>query len=134
VTGPVLLLAVHGDLYAFPLRMVQEVLEPRRVTRLPESPPAVLGIINVRGLVVGVVDTAVLLGAEPLGCVRSAAVVRLARGPVALAASVRPQAGALGDDLGPSPVRAALGRRRTGDGEATLLDLEALLAPEVLAR
>ena len=133
MSRPALLLPVHRDRYAVPLRMVQEVLEPATVTRLPEAPPAVLGIINVRGLVVGVVDTAVLLGLEPLGRARSVAVVRVARGVVGLAASARPVSEPLGEDLGPSPLPGALGRLRTSGGVATLLDLEAVLSAEVLA-
>jgi len=133
VTFPVLLLPVHDDRYAVPLRMVQEVLEPRVITRLPGAPPAVLGILNVRGVVVGVVDTGLLLGLPPLGGASAVAVVRVARGVVALAASARPVAEELGEDLGPSALPAALGRRRTAAGVATLLDLEAALAPEVLA-
>jgi purine-binding chemotaxis protein CheW len=133
VSGPVLLLPVHRDRYAVPLRAVQEVLEPRTITRLPEAPAPVLGIINVRGLVVGVVDTAVLLGLEPLGRPRSVAVVRIGRGVVGLGASARPVSEPLGEDVGPSPLPGALGRRRTSTGVATLLDLEAVLAPEALA-
>jgi purine-binding chemotaxis protein CheW len=113
--------------------MVQEVLEPRVVTRLPDAPPSVLGIINVRGVVVGVLDTAVLLGLPPLGTARSVAVVRVARGLAGLAASARPTTEELGEDLGASPLPAALGRRRTSSGVATLLDLEAALAPEAVA-
>jgi purine-binding chemotaxis protein CheW len=133
VSEPVLLLPVHRDRYAMPLRMVQEVLEPRSVTRLPGAPPAVLGILNVRGVVVGVVDTGVLLGLPPVATAGAVAVVRVARGVVGLAASARPVAEELGEDLGPSPLPGALGRRRTSTGVATLLDLEAALAPEVLA-
>jgi len=133
VSDPVLLLPVHHDRYAVPLRMVQEVLEPRVVTRLPCAPPAVLGILNVRGVVVGVVDTGILLGLPPVGAARAVAVVRLARGVVALAASARPVAGELGEEMGRATVPAALGRRRTAGGVATLLDLEAALAPAALA-
>jgi len=133
VSERVLLLPVHGDRYAVALGMVQEVLEPRPVTRLPGAPPAVLGILNVRGVVVGVVDTGLLLGLPAVGSAGAVAVVRLRRGAVGLATSALPVAEELGEDLGPSPLPAARGRRRTSTGVATLLDLEAALAPEVLA-
>ncbi len=133
MSEPVLLLPVHRDRYAVPLRLVQEVLEPRAVTRLPGAPPAVLGVLNVRGVVVGVVDTGILLGLAPVGTAGAVAVVRLSRGVVGLATSARPAAGELGEDVGPSDLSAAVGRRRTATGVATLLDLEAALAPEVLA-
>lgn len=133
MSEPVLLLPVHGDRYAVPLGMVQEVLEPRRVTRLPDAPPTVLGILNVRGVVVGVVDTGVLLGLPPVGTAHAVAVVRVARGVVGLAASARPVAAELREDLGASLLPVAVGRRGTSGGVATLLDLEAALAPEVVA-
>ena len=118
MTGPVLLLPVHAERFAVPLDRVQEVLEPQDVTRLPDAPPSVLGIINVRGNVVGVLDTAVLVGRPALGAARSVAVVRSARGVVGLATSARPAAEESGGDPGAS----------------IPLDLEAVLAPDVVAR
>ncbi len=118
MTRPVLLLPVHGARFTLPLDRVQEVLEPRHVTRLPGAPASVLGIINVRGNVVGVLDTAVLVGLPALGAAPSVAVVRSARGIVGLATSARPAAEESGGDPGAS----------------TSLDLDAILAPEVVAR
>lgn len=51
-----------GEEYALPLRRVREIVEYERPTRLPATPPYVLGVIDVRGLVVPVVDLSAKLG------------------------------------------------------------------------
>jgi purine-binding chemotaxis protein CheW len=43
---------------------VREIVPQRRATRLPGAPPAVQGLINLRGTIVTVVDLALWLGAE----------------------------------------------------------------------
>jgi len=48
--------------YALPLGAVREVVvQPESVVRVPRAPPAVLGVVNLRGRVVTVVDFALLL-------------------------------------------------------------------------
>ena len=44
------------------LSAVREILRPRAATRLPGAPAAVMGLINVRGTIVTVVDLGVALG------------------------------------------------------------------------
>lgn len=129
----VLLVPVGDDTYALPLDRVDGVLEPRPLTRLPEAPRSVLGLVNVRGRVVAVLDPARLLGLGTTDDVAALAVVRTARGIAALAAAGVPAAADLGEDLGPSRLDAGLRRHRVGDGVATLLDLDALLAPTRIA-
>ena len=48
--------------FGIDLAAVTEILRPRTATRLPGAPPAVLGLVNVRGRIVTVVDLAVALG------------------------------------------------------------------------
>jgi purine-binding chemotaxis protein CheW len=48
--------------YAIELDAVREILRPRATTRLPGAPAAVLGLVNVRGRIVTVVDLATALG------------------------------------------------------------------------
>lgn len=50
--------------YGIDVRRVREVLRPRAVTPVPGAPPEVLGIINVRGNVVTVIDGRRRLGME----------------------------------------------------------------------
>lgn len=49
-------------------RLVQEVVKVGELTRVHDAPPGVVGIRNLRGRIVTVVDTAVHLG---LGCVET---------------------------------------------------------------
>jgi purine-binding chemotaxis protein CheW len=50
---------------AFAIAEVQEVLAPRAVTRLFHAPRALLGVLNLRGDILPVVELAQLLGAAP---------------------------------------------------------------------
>lgn len=45
-----------GDVYAVSIRSVREILKPPPFTEVPRSPPEVLGVVSVRGLLVTVVD------------------------------------------------------------------------------
>ena len=74
-----------GDHYGVELRRVQEVLRPLPVTRVPLAPPAIAGLVNLRGRIVTVVDPRILLGGEaaPAGA-GGLVVVHGTDGPVAL--------------------------------------------------
>lgn len=133
-----LLLPVRQDLYALGLGAVREVidLEPEApLTALPAGPVAIVGLVNVRGEVLPVLDTAKLLG---LGALRRAeitalTVVTVDRGLAALASTGVPATQELGEPLGASALEGATERRRVGSQVCTVLDLEALLAPERMA-
>jgi len=51
-----------GEEYAVPVLRVKEILEYQVVTRVPNTPPWVRGVFNLRGSVVPVIDLAVKLG------------------------------------------------------------------------
>jgi purine-binding chemotaxis protein CheW len=51
-----------GQQYATPLHEVQEVVSLARLTRIPGSPAYVLGLMNLRGVLVTVLDLAIRLG------------------------------------------------------------------------
>ena len=53
---------VGGQWVAWELSVVREIIPARAVTRLPGAPPWVLGLLNLRGAVVTVMDLAVRLG------------------------------------------------------------------------
>lgn len=61
-TGQYLTFTLHGSLYAAPIRDVHEVIEYAGITEVPLAPPAVPGVINLRGAVVPVVDLSVRFG------------------------------------------------------------------------
>ncbi len=49
---------IAGEEYAVSILRVREILEYDTVTRLPSTPPAIRGVINLRGRVVPVIDLA----------------------------------------------------------------------------
>lgn len=51
--------------YGIPLEQVQELRRGERVTRLASAPDFLLGICNLRGVVVPIVDLRLSLGMEP---------------------------------------------------------------------
>ena len=53
---------VGGELYALPVENVIEVAELGDVAPVPGAPPAVLGVCNLRGEVLTVVDLAAIFG------------------------------------------------------------------------
>ena len=51
--------------FAIPLLMVKEVMAMPAVAPIPQAPPAFLGMMNLRGQVIGVVDLRQKLGIQP---------------------------------------------------------------------
>jgi purine-binding chemotaxis protein CheW len=45
-----------GDVYAAPVALIRAIREPPPLTRVPRAPPAIMGIVSVRGQLVTVVD------------------------------------------------------------------------------
>lgn len=56
---------VAGRLCGLDVTRVQEVLRPQPVTSLPLAPPAVRGLLNLRGRIVPAVDLRAVLGLPP---------------------------------------------------------------------
>jgi len=59
-------LGIAGDLLAVPVERAREILEVQPVSRLPHAPAHLLGMIDVRGQGVPVVDLRMKLGFEPV--------------------------------------------------------------------
>ncbi|WP_108395924.1 chemotaxis protein CheW [Devosia submarina] len=55
-------LGVADELFAAPVEKVQEILDVRPIARLPQAPDTLLGMIDVRGQGVPVVDLRLTLG------------------------------------------------------------------------
>jgi purine-binding chemotaxis protein CheW len=53
---------VAGETFAFPVGSVQEILRVGAITRVPDAPYPVRGIVNLRGRVIPVVDLRLRLG------------------------------------------------------------------------
>ncbi len=60
----VLVVNVAGRLCALPVERVREVIRPRAITTIPGAPPVARGLVNVRGMIVTVLDLAEALRAE----------------------------------------------------------------------
>jgi purine-binding chemotaxis protein CheW len=48
--------SLKDDLYAVDIMRIREIIRPQKLTPLPQAPPFVDGIINLRGVVIPVVD------------------------------------------------------------------------------
>jgi len=59
---PHVTLGLAGEIYALPVSQVQEILEMREIALLPQAPDDILGMIDVRGDTVPIVDLRLSLG------------------------------------------------------------------------
>lgn len=53
---------IGGQLFGLPIRRVQDVFIPERLTRVPLAPPEIAGVLNLRGRIVTLVDMRCRLG------------------------------------------------------------------------
>lgn len=74
-TRQLLRLSVAGEDLLVPIDAVHEILEVGRLTRVPQSPPFLRGVMNLRGAVVPVVDLAARFGREVTTLQRRSAIV-----------------------------------------------------------
>ena len=59
-------LGAANEVFGAPVDKVQEILDARPISRLPQMPPSMLGIIDVRGRTIPVVDLRSALGFETM--------------------------------------------------------------------
>ena len=55
-------LGIDREVFAVPVELVREILDPRPLCRMPEAPAYLAGLIDVRGRAVPVIDLRVKLG------------------------------------------------------------------------
>jgi hypothetical protein len=127
------LLPIGPDLYGVPIQWVREVLAAPAVARLATAPPLVLGLINLRGEIVPLLDTAALLGVGSVDHVAFATVLHTAHGPAAFAATDLPIRAELTTPVGPSELPGTAGTYQVDGRLVVLLDPGALLRPERLS-
>jgi purine-binding chemotaxis protein CheW len=123
----VLLVPVGPDLYAVPMDGVRKVVRAPLLTKLPTAPALVLGLFNLRGEIVPLLDTPALMGLSRIPDWPFVAVVRSSLGLAGLAATAFPEPAALGEPVGPSESPATAGTYAVGGRLAVLLDIEELL-------
>jgi purine-binding chemotaxis protein CheW len=64
--GKYLVFSLGGEEYGIAVSQVREIIGPMPVTRVPRVPESVLGVINLRGKVIPVVDLRIRFGLEPI--------------------------------------------------------------------
>ena len=106
-------LGVADELFAAPVSKVQEILDMRPIARLPRASENLLGMIDVRGEGIPVLDLRQTLGIEPVGDTENTRIVVL---------SVTGPQGLL-----------TVGLRADRVFEVTILDSEALDPPPAIS-
>lgn len=61
-TAEFVTVSIEGQLFGIPVLMVQDVLGPQKITRIPLSPKEVAGVLNLRGRIVTAVELRTRLG------------------------------------------------------------------------
>jgi len=108
---------------------VREVVRAAPTTPVPFGPAWLVGLTNLRGEIVPVVDGGEALGGDRIQDPTHLVVVEVARGKAALAATGAPMPTALGEPSGRSERRGGRGHYTLdGDKVASLLDLDALVS------
>jgi len=67
--------ALAGEMFAVPIRNIKEIIEYGQLTSVPMMPSFILGVINLRGSVVPVVDMSLRFGRQPTGITRRTCIV-----------------------------------------------------------
>ncbi len=132
----VCIFAVGAEPFAFDLRRVREVVVLDELTSVPAAPPQIVGVANLRGDVLPIVDPGRLLGAvvRRTGRRRRALVVTGGGAHVGLliddvlGLETFDDVLEIGDTTDQPYVACALGRLRRSDGLVTLLDADKVMA------
>jgi chemotaxis signal transduction protein len=125
-----LLIPVGRDTYAVSLQEVREVVVDPHVTHLPTAPPVVRGIFNLRGDIVPLLDTGLLLGLRPVMEEPYAVLVETAHGVAGLVATDMPMTVRLTESVGHSDMEGTSETYLIDDERlAVALDVAVLLSP-----
>jgi purine-binding chemotaxis protein CheW len=123
----VLVMAAGSAYFAVPMASVHQVLRHPVVTRIPLSPAGLLGVVNVRGEVIPLLDTAVLTGTGSLVEPPFAVLVSGGDDMVALAAEELPIAADLDEPVGLGAQPGEVGVYSNGGRLVVLIDVEELV-------
>jgi chemotaxis signal transduction protein len=123
----VLVIAANGAFFAVPMATVHQVLRHPLVTRVPLSPAGLLGVVNVRGEIVPLLDTGVLTGTGNLTAPPFAVLVSGDKDMVALAAEELPVAADFEEPVGPGTQPGELGVYSNGGRLVVLVEIEELV-------
>jgi purine-binding chemotaxis protein CheW len=141
-----LIFAVDGTTYGLAIRAVREIVELREITPVPTLPAAVRGVINLRGIVIPVIDMGVRLGRGGLRIGRTSCIIVVDAeidGEVGIAGLLVDLVSDVADDLElspppqfgtPVPPEILTGVAPIRGGVAHVLDLGRVLSLEPAAR
>jgi len=68
---------LDGDPYAIPVEWAREIVRLRAITPMPRVPPAIRGVISLRGEVVQVLDLCLRLGVQARQATRASRIIVL---------------------------------------------------------
>ena len=57
---------LDSEHFAIPVMKIMEILEVPKITKVPQAPVFLVGVINLRGAVLPVIDTRVKFGMSPI--------------------------------------------------------------------
>lgn len=122
----VLVVAVNSAHFALHMEAVHQVMRLPVVTRVPLSPPGLLGVVNVRGEIVPFLDTGALTGTGSLTEPTFAVLVKGADEMFAVAAEELPVQADLDEAVGPGTRPGELGLYSHDGRLVMLVDIEEL--------
>ncbi|HVT12744.1 MAG TPA: chemotaxis protein CheW [Fimbriimonadaceae bacterium] len=136
-TSQFLTFTLAGEEYGVDILKVQEIKGYVATTRVPNSPPEVVGVLNLRGTIVPIIDLRTKFGLEAIAYDAFAAIVvvvvenqikgmvvdRVSEVVSIPKADIQPPA----DCGSTASARAVSGMAQVGDKLVTLLDVEAIL-------
>lgn len=64
LAGRYLTFNLGGEVYGLPILKVQEIISLMKVTKIPRTPPFVLGVVNLRGKVIPIVNMRLKFGLD----------------------------------------------------------------------
>ena len=120
----VLMFGVNAAFFAVPMETVHQVLRHPVLITIPLSPTGLLGVVNVRGEIVPLLDTGVLTGTGPLNQSPFAVLVSGQKDMVALAAEELPIAADFDEPVGPGTRPGELGVYSSGGRLVVLIDID----------
>lgn len=131
----VLIIPVNAEFYAVPMESVRQVMQRSEVTRVPLAPAGLIGVINVRGEILPLLDTGVLTGSGAIPSAPYSILVNTEKETVALAAQAMPITADFEEPIGEGTHSAELGVYSSGGRLVVLIDTEELVASHLdLAR
>lgn len=123
-----LVFTVGDEHHAIVLRSVREVVTAAEVAPVPGSPGWLLGMVNLRGDVVPVVDSGQALSASTTAPPTHLIVADTTTGRVAVAATGTPRRAGLGERAAAGDGAGSHGSYLVDGGAVVLLDLDGLTA------